>query len=404
MNKVTVFMLSWEFPPRIIGGIAAHVHDLSLALGQLNVDVKVITCDFPGAKDYEEIDGISVHRIDSYRYPTSNFASWVYMMNLNMQEYAIHLIREEVERGRICLLHCHDWLVAKVAIGLKHLFRIPLLATIHSTEHGRRKGIHSDYQRMIHQTESWLANEAWRVICCSKYMAEQVSQLFNIPVSRIDIIPNGVNLDQYSTITPSPTFKRQYSHPHEKLALYVGRLVYEKGVSVLVDAVNLVQQQTNTKFIIVGDGYMRDRLVDQAQRVRAMNKIFFTGFLDEENVKKLYRVADVFIIPSLYEPFGIVALEGMASGVPVVASSVGGLAEIITHDQTGVLVHPNNPESLAWGINRVLTDPDYAQWLKENAIEHVKTAYNWNTITATTTTVYTQIVSEYLESSWRLTQ
>jgi glycosyltransferase involved in cell wall biosynthesis len=397
-------MLSWEFPPRIIGGIAAHVHDLALALGQLNIDIKVITCDFPGAKDYEEIEGISVHRIDSYKYPTSNFASWVYMMNLNMQEYAIHLIRKEVEQETLCVLHCHDWLVAKVAIGLKHLFRIPLLATIHSTEHGRRKGIHTEYQRMIHQTEFWLANEAWRIICCSQYMTEQVSQLFHIPSTRIDTIPNGVNVEQYTTVTPPPTFKQQYVHPREKLVLYVGRLVYEKGVSVLVDAVNLVQEKINVKFIIVGDGYMRDRLVDQTRRVNAMNKIFFTGFLDEESVKKLYRVADVFVIPSLYEPFGIVALEGMASSVPLVASGVGGLGEIITHDQTGVLVYPNNPESLAWGITRVLTDVSYAQWLKKNALEHVKTAYNWNTIAATTNSVYKLIVSEYLNSAWRLRQ
>jgi glycosyltransferase involved in cell wall biosynthesis len=404
MNNVTVFMLSWEFPPRIIGGIAAHVHDLALALGQLNLDVKVITCDFPGAKDYEEIDGISVHRIDSYKYPTSNFASWVYMMNLNMQEYAIHLIREEIEKGKTCVLHSHDWLVAKVAIGLKHLFRIPLLATIHSTEHGRRKGIHSEYQRMIHQTELWLASEAWRVICCSAYMAEQVSRLFHVPFTRIDTIPNGVNAVQYATVPPSPTFKLQYADRNEKLVLYVGRLVYEKGVSVLVDAVNLVQQKLNAKFVIVGDGYMRDRLVDQARRVGAMNKMFFTGFLDEASVKKLYRVADVFVIPSLYEPFGIVALEGMASGVPLVASGVGGLAEIITHDETGVLVYPDNPESLAWGINRVLTDPGYAQWLRENALEHVTTAYNWDAIAATTSTVYDQIVSEYLEGSWGVKQ
>ena len=404
MNNVTVFMLSWEFPPRIIGGIAAHVHDLALALGQLNLDVKVITCDFPGAKDYEEIDGISVHRIDSYKYPTSNFASWVYMMNLNMQEYAIHLIREEIEKGKTCVLHSHDWLVAKVAIGLKHLFRIPLLATIHSTEHGRRKGIHSEYQRMIHQTELWLASEAWRVICCSAYMAEQVSRLFHVPLTRIDTIPNGVNAAQYAKVPPAPTFKLQYANRNEKLVLYVGRLVYEKGVSVLVDAVNLVREKSNAKFVIVGDGYMRDRLVDQARRVGAMNKMFFTGFLDEASVKKLYRVADVFVIPSLYEPFGIVALEGMASGVPLVASGVGGLAEIITHDETGVLVYPDNPESLAWGINRVLTDPGYAQWLRENALEHVTTAYNWNAIAATTSTVYDQIVNEYLEGSWRVKQ
>lgn len=397
-------MFSWEFPPRIIGGIAAHVHDLAQALGHLNIDIHVITCDFPEAKAYEELDGIRVHRIDSYKYPTSNFASWVYMMNLNMQQDAIHLIRKAVEQDTICILHCHDWLVAKVAIGLKHLFRIPLLATIHSTEYGRRKGIHSEYQRMIHQTEFWLVNEAWRVICCSKYMAEQINQLFYIPFTRINIIPNGVNSENYSMATPSPTFKQQYAHPQEKLVLYVGRLVYEKGVSVLIEAVNRVQQRVNAKFVIVGDGYMRDRLVDQARRLKVIDKIYFTGFLDEDSVKKLYQVADVFVIPSLYEPFGIVALEGMASGVPVVASDVGGLAEIITHDQTGVLVYPDNPESLAWGITRVLTDPGYAQWLVMNASEHVKTHYDWDTIAATTNTVYERIVREYRESSWRLLQ
>ena len=117
-----VFMLSWEFPPRVIGGIAAHVHDLSIALNKLGIDVTVVTCDFPDAKSYEDVDGVHVHRVDSYKFPTPNFASWVFMMNLNMQRYAIELVAKEVRRGRGILIHCHDWLVANAAFSLKHIF------------------------------------------------------------------------------------------------------------------------------------------------------------------------------------------------------------------------------------------------------------------------------------------
>jgi glycogen(starch) synthase len=402
-ENLKVFMLSWEFPPRVIGGIAAHVHDLSIAMNKLGIDVTVVTCDFPDAQSYEEVAGVHVHRVDSYKFPTPNFASWVFMMNLNMQRYAVELVAKEVRRGTDILIHCHDWLVANAAISLKHIFRMPLLATIHSTEYGRRRGIHSDYQRLIHQAEAWLTKEAWRVICCSNYMASQVSTIFHLPRTKIDVIPNAVNATNFMP-TPSRRFRPQFAKDDEKLILYVGRLVYEKGVSVLIDSVNRVLQRVNAKFVIVGDGYMKDRLIDQTHRLGVSRNVYFTSFLNSQDVKGLYKVADVCVVPSLYEPFGIVALEAMASQTPVVASDVGGLSEIIAHDETGISVYPGDPESLARGIIRLLEDDGYSRRLSRNGFLEVVNRYDWGRVAEETWNVCNRVFTEYEKGAWKPSQ
>ncbi|MEM0111817.1 MAG: glycosyltransferase family 4 protein, partial [Candidatus Parvarchaeota archaeon] len=152
-----IMMFTWEFPPRIIGGISPHVYNLSKELAENGAEVYVITCDFPGAPAHEKVDDVEVFRVDSYKNPAPDFASWVYLMNMNMQKEAASIIRD---LGGVDILHAHDWLVAAATIGLKHVFRKPLIATIHSTEVGRRGGIYSDYERMIHETEAWLTYEA----------------------------------------------------------------------------------------------------------------------------------------------------------------------------------------------------------------------------------------------------
>lgn len=392
-------MLSWEFPPRIVGGIAAHVYDLSLALSNLDTEVYVITCDFPGAKEYEEIDGVHVHRVDSYQFPTPDFASWTFMMNLNMLKQAIGVIK--ASRGAIDIVHAHDWLVADAAISLKHIFRIPMVATIHSTEYGRRNGIHTDYQRMIHQTEAWLSREAWRIICCSDYMKNHVSSALGFPRENIVIIPNGVDLNKFSEYYDREAFRNQFAGADEKLVLYVGRLVYEKGAHVLVNAISKVLQRVNAKFVIVGEGYLKDSLMKQTWELGLGRRVFFTGFLDDRLVKLLYRTADVCAVPSLYEPFGIVALEAMAAGTPVVTSGVGGLSEVIEHDKTGVIVYPNDPDSLAWGITRVLNDDGYSKRIRDNALEKIKTVYNWHGIAEKTRDSYQGVLEEYVKGSWK---
>ena len=399
-RELTVMMLTWEFPPRIIGGISPHVYNLSKSLAKNGVKVYVVTCDFPGAPQHEVIDGVEVFRIDSYKNPSPDFATWVYLMNVNMQKEAAALVNGL--DGKVDIFHAHDWLVATASIGLKHVFRKPLIATMHSTEIGRRNGIHFDYERMIHETEAWLTYEAWKVICCSGYMVSHVQWAFGLPADKLVMVPNGVDVEPYGKVENEDlsSFRSKFAMPDEKIVLFVGRLVYEKGVHVLVNAIPKVLEKVNAKFVVVGNGYMKEQLSNIINYMGLAQKVIFTGFVDEETLRKLQKCADVSVVPSLFEPFGIVALEAMAAKSPVVVSDTGGLSEIVEHDVTGVKVFPENPESLAWGITRVLTDEDHAKWLRENAYRRVREKYDWNLIAQQTKDVYETVLKEYSKSFW----
>jgi len=396
-------MLSWEFPPRIIGGISPHVHYLSKSLVSKGVKVYVVTCDFPGAPAHEVIDGVEVFRIDSYKNPSPDFATWVYLMNVNMQKEAAALIKDL--GGAVDVIHAHDWLVATAGIGLKHVFRKPLFATMHSTEIGRRNGIHSDYEKMIHETEAWLTYEAWKVICCSNYMMGHVQWAFGLPWDKLIMVPNGVNYDVYSKYENEDLsgFRRRFALPDEKIVLFVGRLVYEKGVHVLVNAAQKILEKANAKIVIVGNGYVKDQLSGLVKSMGLTHKVMFTGFVDDDTLRKLQRCASASVVPSLFEPFGIVALEAMAAKSPVVVSDTGGLSEIVEHDVSGVKVYVNNPDSLAWGITRVLSDDSYANWLRNNAYKRIKEKYDWNIIAQQTKSIYNAVLGEYSKSFWAQT-
>jgi glycosyltransferase involved in cell wall biosynthesis len=399
-EELTVMMFTWEFPPRIIGGISPHVYNLSRSLANSGAKVYVVTCDFPGAPEHEVLDEVEVFRIDSYKNPAPNFATWVYLMNINMQKEAAALVKSLGEK--VDVFHSHDWLVANAGIGLKHVFRKPLLATIHSTEIGRRNGIHSDYERMIHETEAWLTYEAWKVICCSDYMVSHVRWAFGLPEDKLVMIPNGVNVQQYTKNkdTDLSQFRRKFALPEEKIVLFVGRLVYEKGIHVFVNAAQKVLEKVNAKFVIVGNGYMKEPLSNLVKGMGLAHKVTFTGFVDDETLKNLQRCADVCVVPSLFEPFGIVALEAMAAKSAVVVSDTGGLSEIVEHDVTGVKVYPDNLDSLSWGITKVLLDEKYANQLRKNAYRKVQEDYDWGRISQQTKTVYKDVLDEYSKSFW----
>ncbi|MCW4010945.1 MAG: glycosyltransferase family 4 protein [Candidatus Bathyarchaeota archaeon] len=399
-RKLNVMMFSWEFPPRVIGGISPHMYFLSKSLAENGVKVHVVTCDFPGAPEYETIDGVEVYRIDSYKNPSPDFATWVYLMNLNMQKEAAAIASKLPDP--IDVFHAHDWLVATAGIGLKHVFRKPLIVTMHSTEIGRRDGLHATTEHMIHETEAWLTYEAWRVICCSNYMMSHVKWAFGLPGDKLSMVPNGVNPHAYDRLENQDlsSFRLKFALPHEKIVLYVGRLVYEKGIHILINAVPKVLAKADAKFVIVGSGYMQEQLSNIVKSMGLEHKVLFTGFVDEENLLKLQKVADVSVVPSLFEPFGIVALEAMAAKSPVVVSDTGGLSEIVQHDVTGVKAYPNNTDSLAWGISKILTDDNYAKTIRENAYKIILEKYDWNKIAQQTRILYEAVLGEYSKSFW----
>jgi len=318
---------------------------------------------------------------------------------MNMQREAAAIVNNL--DGKVDIFHAHDWLVANAGIGLKHVFRKPLLATFHSTQVGRN-GAQYEYERMIHETEYWLTYEAWRVICCSNYMISHAKWAFGLPEDKLVMIPNGVNFQEYAR-NKNPNlsqFRVMFALSEERIVLFVGRLVYEKGVHVLIKALSKVLEKVNVKFVIVGSGYMEEELSNLVTGMGLAHKVMFTGFVDDETLRNLQRCADVCVVPSLFEPFGIAALEAMAAGSPLVVSDTGGLSEIVEHDVTGVKVHPNNPDSLAWGIARVLLDKKYAEQLKNNAYKKVQEKYDWDKISQRTKTVYETVLKEYSESFW----
>lgn len=385
---MNVLALSWEFPPRIVGGIARHCHGLTRALAHLGHKVHMVTLDFPGAPSYEEVDGVKVHRVKT-ELGHPNFITWVFMFNHFMEKHVAD-VSGQVDFN---IVHIHDWLTAPAGISSKHLLKKPLIFTIHSTESGR-SGLHNPDSLAIDGLEWWASYEAARVIVTSDSMRREICDHFRLPFEKVDVIPNGIDLSQYRRPADKESVRRRYGvHPNEKMVLFVGRLVPQKGVDYLIRAIPTVTfHHPNAKFVIVGEGWLKDQLEGLVRSMGYRTRVVFTGFVSDYDIGALMASADVLVIPSVYEPFGIVALEGMAVGVPVVASNVGGLAEVVEHDRTGVLVYPRNPESIAWGIDHVLSNPNHSSWLTVNAYETLQKTYSWESIAEKTVKVYEKVV------------
>ncbi len=380
-----ICMLTWEFPPRIVGGIARHCLGLAKALVRENSEVHVVTLDFPEAPLYEDVEGVKVHRT-KVELGHPSFTTWAFLFN-HFMEKKVAVLSQDVDFD---IIHIHDWLTAPAGIASKHYLNKPLILTVHSMEIGRAQGLHSPDSYLIDGMEWWMIYEAKKVIVVSDSMRWELQNHFHVPQEKIAVIPNAVDVTKYQREIDRESVRRRYGvESHEKLVLFIGRLVPQKGVEYLIWAVpNIVQHSPEAKFVISGDGWSRNYLESLAVSTGHRDKIRFEGFIPDSDLAELTMSADVLVVPSVYEPFGIVALEGMAAGVPIVAGNVGGLAEIVEHDRTGVLVYSRNPESIAWGVNRVLSDPGYSRWLTQNAKKKIKENYSWETVAKRTSQVY----------------
>jgi glycogen synthase len=400
-----VLMLTWEYPPHIVGGLGSHVAELVPALMRAGVEVTVVTPGLRPAAKEEALGRGVVRRVGSQdEQSTGNFLVDVQTANLLLQRAGEEL---STLRGPYDVVHVHDWMVGSAGIALKHALRIPLVATIHATERGRTGGgLHNSLNVAINSNEWWLCYEAWRVVTTTRYMANEVMEYFHVPVDKLDVIPNGVDRSRFDELPERGSeamqlFRRAYVADEERLVYHVGRLVGEKGVHLLVDAAPAVLAAVPAaKFVVAGKGPL---LLDMRRRVveRGLDaKFFFTGFVSDADRDRLFRVADVAVFPSLYEPFGIVALEAMAARAPLVVSRAGGLAEIVEHGVTGVHVYPDNPDSLAWGIVHTLQNPEWAVARVSAAYEQVRSEYDWDGIADQTLSVFRRVARERQSVDW----
>ena len=387
-----ILMLTWEYPPRIVGGIARVVHDLSHKLVKDGHEVTVVTYKDGNALDYEDDKGVKVYRVNNYMISPNNFIDWIMQLNFNMVAKASQIINEQ---GKFDCIHAHDWLVANAAKTLKNSYEIPIVATIHATESGRNSGIHDETQRYINDTEWLLTYEATEVIVNSNYMKCELQRLFGLPFEKINVVPNGINLNNFSGVEKDYDFRRQYAMDNEKIILYVGRLVYEKGIQNLISAMpKILQGYHDTKLVIAGKGGMFDELKAQSDSMGLGNKVYFTGYLNSKQVQKMYKCADIAVFPSTYEPFGIVALEAMLAGIPTVVSDVGGLNEIVEHGVDGMKSYAGNPNSIADSVLTLLYDHQLCDNISKNAKNKVKEQFNWNKIAQDTHFIYEKAICQ----------
>jgi glycosyltransferase involved in cell wall biosynthesis len=395
-------MLSWEYPPHVIGGLGQHVAALAPALTNLGVDIHLITPRHDVGESIETVNGgLTVHRVAPAHREPRDIVTHAHEANTWITDYAVSLVRDH---EAFDLVHAHDWLVAPSAVFFKHQYKWPLVATLHATERGRRGGeVNNPLSVAIDRIEWQLLYEAWHVIVTSQYMADQVKAFFQVPLDKIGIIPNGVDWLTYQRFDGEDlaVFRRRFADDGERLVFHVGRLVYEKGAHTLVAAArNILSEFPNVRFVIAGRGPMHVELLEMAASFGVSDHFNFVGYISDDDRDRLYRVADVTVIPSLYEPFGIVALEAMAAGAPVVASDAGGLGEIVRGRETGITHPPGDPESLAQSVRYMLRHPEQARTWQENGLAQIHRVFNWAHVARETVKVFEQVVEKRKQVDW----
>ena len=393
-----IIMLTWEYPPRVIGGLAHHVAELSRALVREGNQVEVITASGEDLPEQEVREGVRVHRVKPYHGEPLNFFSWMQQLNLAMMEKGSVLCRRE----NFDLVHAHDWLVAYAGRGLKHVYHLPLMATIHATEYGRNGGLHNREQYYVSEVEWWLTFEAWKVICCSRFMREELEQVFSLPSDKVEVIVNGIRPAAFQVREKDRAFRERYAAPDEKLIFFIGRLVREKGVQVLLEALPDIRKQVpGVRLVVAGKGPCEQEFHHLAACLGLEGTVHFVGYIDEESRNQLYALSDLAVFPSLYEPFGLVALEAMATGAPVVVGNCGGFMETVEHGVNGLRAECGDAEDLSRQICRILLDPPYGERLSRQALKDSREKFSWEAVARKTAGVYKAILGSPEAKKWR---
>lgn len=391
-----VLMLSWEYPPVVVGGLGRHVHALGTRLAGQGHQVTVL-CRQPEGSDastHPTVDtvagGVRVLRVAEDP-PHLEFArdlvAWTLAMGHAMVRAGLALLRD----WRPDVVHAHDWLVAHPAIALAETAGVPLVATMHATEAGRHAGwLSQPLNQQVHSVEWWLANRADELITCSNAMRTEVAHLFDLAPGPISVLHNGIEPRGWQLAGADVAAARaSYAPDGAPLLLYFGRLEWEKGVQDLIAGLRAIREQhPGTRVVVAGRGRMADRLLAAARKARVRRAVRFAGHLPDDQLAAVLAAADAVVLPSRYEPFGIAALETAAAGTPLVASTAGGLAEVVVDGRTGLAFAPGDVAGLVAAVCAVLADPRAARRRASAAMARLATDFDWDTVAADTAKVY----------------
>ena len=377
-----VVHLTWEYPPVVYGGLGRHVHALSIAQAAAGHRVTVVTQQTPEAAESETKDGVQVRRVPPsgpFPYHLPSLLTWVGLLDHRIRRAAATVADVDV-------VHAHDWVVGRAGAGTADRHGVPLVSTVHATEAGRHSGwLPDDVSRAVHLIEQWLVDESDSLIVCSRAMADEVVRAHAADAATITVIPNGIDVADYARCERIPA-ELLVGSPR---ITFVGRLEWEKGVFTAVEALPAVlARHPRTQLRIVGTGGQSEAVRAAVEAAGLTGGVRLLGHVDEATLRAVYTSSDVAVVPSSYEPFGLVALEAAAMGVPLIVGDTGGLAEFVT-DERGRRCRPGDPQDLAARILEVLSDTALTHQ-RRDAARAALTDYSWPSIAERTLLVYEQ--------------
>jgi len=388
-EHLKILFLTWEFPPCIVGGLSRHVHGITKSLAKKGHEIHVITTGEDTLPVTEKVDNVMIHRVNPLNVNEKDFLLWIGGLNIALAEKAVALSAEE----SFDCIHSHDWLVGAAAISLKKNLNLPLVTTIHATEYGRNNGIYTEMQRFIHEKERQLVEQSDRVVVCSEFMQEEVLKLFKPTVHKLATIPNGIDGEKDAEQAINHFLVDDEIDSNRKMIFSIGRMVKEKGFDTLIEAASVLKELgANIYFIIAGKGPMLEVYRRKVAEMRLTDTVYFIGFIDDDKRNALLELCEMAVFPSLYEPFGIVALEAMQAGKPTIVSNTGGLKGIVKHLETGLLVEPANSKNMAEQIMYLIENPEMAIKMGKSGKKAVESQYNWKLAAEKTIYLYNNIL------------
>ncbi|MFC0109240.1 glycosyltransferase family 4 protein [Kibdelosporangium aridum] len=391
-----VLMLSWEYPPVVVGGLGRHVHALATHLAGQGHEV-VVLCRHQAGTDAsthpatdQVLEGVRVIRVAEdppHLMFERDLVAWTLAMGHAMVRAGLSLLDDWCPD----VIHAHDWLVTHAAVALTDHTGKPLVATLHATEAGRHSGwLSQPLNQQVHSVEWWLANRADALVTCSAAMRAEAAHLFDLNPADITVIHNGITTRSWRVSAATIRATHQRHNPQGgPMLLFFGRLEWEKGVQDLIAALPRVRRShPGTRLVVAGKGRHGPELVEDARKARVRRSVDFVGHLTDRQLVAALAAADVVVLPSRYEPFGIVALEAAAAGAPLVASTAGGLGEVVIDGETGLSFTPGDIDALTASIRAVLDDPAAARRRARAAKARLSTDFDWTRIAAATAEVY----------------
>jgi glycogen synthase len=382
LSKLKVTFVTKEYPPYIYGGAGVHIKYLSQELSKLmQVEVRCFGDQQNKTKNLV----------------VKGFQEWELLKKVKEKHSSVLAtfstdlaIANEVVDSDI--VHTHTWYSSFAGYLIKKLYNIPLVVTCHSLEPLRpwkvdQIGLGYDLSVWV---EKLAVENADKVIAVSQDMKKDVLKYFNVKEKNVEVIHNGIDLKKWKRLN-SRNVQKKYGITQDYI-LFVGRTTKQKGIEVLINAADYIDKKV--KIVICTTGADTKEYLVEVEKLAKSKKniVWINEMLKEEECMELYSGAKVFVCPSIYEPFGIINLEAMICGTPVVASAVGGIKEIVVHNETGFLIPAGNPKLIAKYVNILLKNDSLAKKFGQKGKQRVEKYFGWDYIAKKTKKLYEKIV------------